>query len=242
LEPREPLGGLGGGDAGERLGRLVERHERDDGEARDASHRVDRVLDLVQVVERLDEEEVDAAPVEDARLLGEELSPDARGGALSERPDRTGDEDRLSGDLACVSRELDRRRVDPLDVVLEVVLAELPAVRTERVRLDELRPGVDEADVERDHRLRRAHVRLLGAAQARDGSRHERAHPAVGDDRRPGLETLEERAHRGIPARTPGGSHAARSSRRAPAAVSDAPSAVNRARQHRPGDRSTASG
>ena len=46
---------------------------------------------------------------------------------------------------------------------------------------------VDEADVERDDRVRRAEVRLFRAAQARNRARHERAHPAVGDDRRPAL-------------------------------------------------------
>ena len=38
--------------------------------------------------------------------------------------------------------------------------------------------------MEREHALGRAQVRLLGAAQARDGARDERAHAAVADERR----------------------------------------------------------
>ena len=80
-------------------------------------------------------------------------------------------------------------------LVREEVARELAAVRAERVRLDELGAGVDVAEVHVEHALGRAEVRLLRAAQPRDGAREQRAHAAVGDDRRPGGETFEEAAH-----------------------------------------------
>ena len=66
VELGEPLGRLARGHAGERLGALVEGHQRDDRQARDAAHRLDRVDELLEVVERLDHEEVGAAALEDA--------------------------------------------------------------------------------------------------------------------------------------------------------------------------------
>src|SRR5262249_56204336 len=67
----------------------------------------------------------------------------------------------------------------------------------ERVRLDQLGARPDVADVNREHALRRAHIRLLGAAQARDRGGDEGSHAAVGDDRRSGAEALFETVHRG---------------------------------------------
>ena len=54
------------------------------------SHRLDRVDELLEVVERLDHEEVGAAALEDARLLAEELAAHPRGRRLADRPDRAG--------------------------------------------------------------------------------------------------------------------------------------------------------
>ena len=119
----------------------------------------------------------------------------------AERADRAGDEDVRAGHLARVARDLHRGLVDRRDVVLEVVLGELAAIRAERVRLDDVRAGADEAEVEREDALGRADVRLLGAAQPRDGARDERAHAAVADERRAVRESLEEPAHRRIPPR-----------------------------------------
>ena len=78
VELGQPLGGLARGHAGERLGALVEGQQRDDRQARDAAHRRDRVDELVEVVERLEHEQVGAAAFEDRRLLGEELGAHAR--------------------------------------------------------------------------------------------------------------------------------------------------------------------
>ena len=158
----------------------------------DAAHRLDRVDQLLEVVERLDHEQVGAAPLEHRRLLREEVAADARCRRLAERADRAGDEHVSSRDLSRLPGELDRRRVDRLDLVLEEVAGELPAVAAEAVRLDQLRAGVDEADVERDDRVRGAEVRLLGRAQPGDRGRDERSHAAVGHDRRARSEPVEE--------------------------------------------------
>ena len=195
VQLRQTSRGLGGLHAGERLGRLVEGHQRDDRQARHAAHGLDRIDELLEVVEGLDHEEVGAAALEDRRLLGEQVVPQARRGRLADRADRAGDEDLAAGHVARLPRELDRRGVDRLDVVLEEVARELAAVGAEAVRLDQLRAGVDVADVERDDDLRRAEVRLLGRPQPRHRGRHQRAHPAVGDDRRPRGEPLAEARH-----------------------------------------------
>ncbi len=87
----QPLDRLAGVDARQGLAVLVEGELRDDRKGRDIAHRADRRFQLVEVVERLDEEEVDAATLEKAGLLAEDLE-----GALgadrvlkvSERPDR----------------------------------------------------------------------------------------------------------------------------------------------------------
>ncbi len=192
VESGESLRGLRCGHAGERLRTLVECQQGDDRKARHAANRLDRVDGFVQVVERLDHEQVGAAALEDLRLLGEGIPADTRDRLLTERTDRACDEHVLARDLAGVAGELDADRVDALQLVLEEVLRELDAVRAERIRLDQLGAGVDEADVQRDHRLRRAQVRLLGGAQSRHGGGEQRPHAAVADDRRACLQAFEE--------------------------------------------------
>ena len=80
----------------------------------------------------------------------------------AERADRAGDEHVRTGHLARVARDLHRGLVDRRDVVFEVVLGELAAVRAEGVRLDDVRSRADEPEVERKDALRRSDVRLLG--------------------------------------------------------------------------------
>ena len=156
-------------------------------------HGLDRVDQLLEVVERLDHEQVGAAAFEHGGLLGEDLAADPGRRLLAQRPDRAGDEDVPTRDLARVARELHPGRVDALEVVLQEVGGELAAVRPEGVRLDQLGARVDEADVQRHHRIRRAQVRLLGAAQARHCARDEGAHAAVGDDHGPVGQPAKER-------------------------------------------------
>src|SRR5205809_953919 len=124
--------------AAECLRLLVERHQRNDGEARDAANRLDRGLELVEVVERLDHEEVGAASLEDRRLLGEQLR--ARLGAeldVAEWPDRARDEDGVPGHLARLACAAYTRGVDLLELVLGAARGELgPELKVRRRRSD----------------------------------------------------------------------------------------------------------
>ncbi len=165
----------------------VEAQERHDRQARDRAHRLDRDHELLEVVEGLEHEDVGSASFEDAGLRGERLRL-----VNAHRADCPADPELPAGDLPRLAGELDGRRVDLLELVLEVVLCELGPVGAERVRLDQLRARVDEADVHRRHGVGGAQVRLLGAAEARDRGREDDAHPAVRDDRRPVAQPLEE--------------------------------------------------
>ncbi len=181
--------------AGERLGARVEGEHREDRERGDAADAADRSLELVQLEERLDGEEVDATALEHRSLLGEDLLALVGGDAapgLAERPDRAGDEDVAARDLPRLARELDGAAVDRVELVLEVVRGQLGAVGAERVRLDHVRSGLDEPDVELDDRLRCAQVCLFGDPHARRCARDEDAHAAVGDERRPVSEPFDE--------------------------------------------------
>ena len=71
VEPVEPLGGLLGGDATECLAVRVEGHQRDDRQARRRAHRLDRGDELLEVEERLEHQQVDAAALQHLRLLAE---------------------------------------------------------------------------------------------------------------------------------------------------------------------------
>ena len=126
-----------------------------------------------------------AAAREDRGLLREELVADARARRLAQRPDRAGDEDVAADGLTRVTGELDRGRVDLLELVVEEVVRELAPVRAEAVRLDQVGARVDEADVERDDRVGSAEIGLFRAAQAGHGARDQGSHPAVADDHRP---------------------------------------------------------
>ena len=183
-ELAELVGGFASAHAGEGLRFVLEREQRDDRQARDAANGLDRDHELVEVEERLEHEQVGAAPLQDRRLLGEEPGAllDAR--VVAERADRAPDEDVAPGDLARLAGEADAGGDDLLELVLEVVAGQLAPVRAERVRLDQLGARADEADVQRDDGVGRSEVRLLRGAEARDGARDERAHAAVADDRR----------------------------------------------------------
>ena len=158
-----------GRDTAQRLAVGVEGHQGDDRQRRDAAHSRDCRDELVQVEERLQHQQVDASSLEDLSLLAEVHA--LVGGVepldLADRADRAGDVDVGARDLPCLAGQAHRRRVDPLELVLEEVVGELAPVGAERVRLDQLGAGADEARVQRDDALRRAQVRLLGTAQPR---------------------------------------------------------------------------
>ncbi len=162
-ELREARGRPARREARQRLAVLVERQQRDDREHRDAAHGGDRRLELAEVVERLDEEQVDASGLEDLRLLGEQRAAVVlRVGEVAERADRAGDQHLPSRDLSRLARDLDAVGVDPLDLVLQEASCELASVRTEGVGLDQLSARIDEAEVEREDALGRADVGFLG--------------------------------------------------------------------------------
>src|ERR1051325_8191867 len=87
-------------DARGRDGAVVEREQRDDGQRGDLADALDRVDQLLEVVERLDHEEVGAPALEHRRLLGEELMPDPGARRLAQRADRAPDEDVAADRLA----------------------------------------------------------------------------------------------------------------------------------------------
>ena len=197
VEPGKPLGGLGRTHAAGGIAVLVEGHQGDDRQRGLGAHGLDGGHQLVEVEERLDHEEVDAATLEYLRLLRVErrVVRDVEGLELAERADRPRDEDVPSRDLARLPCEAHTCGVDRLEVVLEEVGGELAPVGAERVRLDQLRAGPDEARVQRDHALGGAQVRLLGAAQPRHGARDDRAHAAVRHDHGACAEPLQEAIH-----------------------------------------------
>ncbi len=152
--------------ARERLGVLVEREHGEDGERRDAPDRGDCALQFRQVEEGLDGEEVHAPAFENFRLLGEDLRAVLVRDRfqLAEWPDRAGDEHVPAGHFSRVAGELDGARVDRVQVILEVVRSELPAVGAEGVRLDQVGAGGDEACVQLHDGLGRAQIGLFGHA------------------------------------------------------------------------------
>ena len=143
-------------------------------------------LELLELEEGLDREEVDAAAFEHRGLLGEDLGalgawnvPGSPSGPI---------EPAMKTSRPAISRasraSLTPVAVDLEQLVLEVVGGELAAVGAERVRLDQVGAGLDEADVELDDGLGRAQVGLFRAAERGSGARDEDAHAAVGDERR----------------------------------------------------------
>ena len=103
------------------LGVVVEREQRHDRKRRDPADRLDRRDELVEVEERLDHEQVDAAPLEHAGLLCVQRPVLARVEhlQLAERPDRAGDQHVTAGDVARLAGQADARGVDRLELVLE---------------------------------------------------------------------------------------------------------------------------
>ena len=97
VERVQPRRSLRGRDARQRVAGGVEAHERDDRQARDRAQRDDSRLQVVEVGKRLDEEELDTAALERARLLG----------VVATGADRAGDEHFSAGDLAGLAGELD---------------------------------------------------------------------------------------------------------------------------------------
>ena len=167
VERGESCGGLATAETPGELCLLVEGEQCHDRQCRDAADCLDRDDEVVDVEERLDHEEVDPATLEDLRLLCVErcVLDGIEHLELAERPDRAGDEHVPAGHLACLPREPDSARVEPLEVVLEHQPGELGPVRAERIRLDHVGAGGDVPGMDGDDAFGSDEVCLLGEPQ-----------------------------------------------------------------------------
>src|SRR5690606_767403 len=160
------------------------------------AHAEQRLLDLDQVAERLEDEEVDAALSESRRLLTEDLPRlidrrrAVRLDADAERTDRAAHEHATPRDLR---RDLRRARVDFVDLRLQTVLRELHPVRAEAVRLDQLRTRLHVRAMDLPDEIRLLDVQLVVATVDEDTLAVQHgAHRAVEDVRSVVVEEIFE--------------------------------------------------
>ena len=155
-----------------------------------AAHRLDRRDEVVDVEERLDHEEVDAAPLEHPRLLGVEraVRVAVEHLELAERADRAGDHHVAAGDVARLAGEADAGRVDRLELVVEAAWPRACAGwrRTCSSRSARRRRRCSSRGRRRRSRARRRFASSGSAGRGRAGE--ERTHAAVRDDRRAATE------------------------------------------------------
>ncbi len=177
------------------------------------ARRANRLLHLVEIGERFEDEEIGAAFPERGHLLAKRRAGFvARGRTVglesdAERADGAGDEHVLPRRLA---RELRRTPVDLPHLRLEAVLRELDAVCAERVRLQHLGAGIDVRAVDAEHEVGRAQVELVVALIDEDAALvQHRAHRAIEDDDAIGI---EQRAR--VAALDGGGGHGRRDAER----------------------------
>ena len=145
-----------GGVPSRRVAVVLDGHLRDDRQRAHAADGGDRRADLVQVAERLEDEEIDAAVEEGLGLLAEVLlglvpsHPAPRLDAKAERTDRAGDVGRSARALA---RQPGSRFVDVAQTIGEAKRAQLDAVGAERVGLEHVRARLRVGLVHGQHAL-----------------------------------------------------------------------------------------
>jgi hypothetical protein len=154
-------------------------------------------LDLVEVSERLENEDVDAAVAQPRHLLAED--PAGLVGtrrsvwleANSERANRTRDEDDpVAGRF---SRQLGGAPIEIVDLRLEPVLRELDPVRAEAVRLDRFGARLEVRLVNRAHEVGCPRVQFIVALVDEDALAVEhRPHRPVEEDDAVGIEQLPD--------------------------------------------------
>ena len=196
---------LGGRASRERHGLVGEGHLRDDGEVGDRADRFDRVRDLREVRDRLDDERVDAALEEPLRLLakrGARLlrrhAPERRQ-VLAERADGPEDEDVAPRRLARVAGDTHAPAVDLPHLAREPVQRELEAIGAKGVGLDQVGAHRDVVGVDRLDEPRVVQVEDVKAGVERHPARVEhRAHRAVAEER-PCVETEIKRVRHAVP-------------------------------------------
>ena len=161
-------------------------HLRNDRRCRDAPHRADRGANLVQVAERLEDEQIDTAgdkrlgllAKERLRLIGPHLAPGLD--ANTQRSNRTGDIGLITGRLTGKAGAFG---VDLVDPVAKAERPELHAIGAKRVRLDHVGTRTDVILMHLHDGVRRHHIQRIEAAIDEHALRVEhRAHGAVADE------------------------------------------------------------
>ena len=146
---------------------VLDRHLRDDRQVADAAHRRDGGADLVEVAERLEDEQVHAAVEQRPRLLAEVLLGLVHAG-LAPRldPDAQGTDG--AGHVCLLARRVTGharpRHVDGVRLVGEAEGPELDAVGAERVGLDDVGAGPDVLQVDLGDQVGLGKVQRLEAA------------------------------------------------------------------------------
>jgi hypothetical protein len=173
----------------------ADRHLRHDRQRRiHLACRGDRLTDLVQVAEGLEDEQVGAARGQPLQLLAEHLPClVGRGGAVrlethAERSHGAGDE-HVVPFLGRFTRQLRRAPVELARLRREAELPELDAVRAEAVRLQHFGPRLHVRAVHVAHEIGRPQVQLVVALidEHAPGIQH-RPHRAVEQHERGGVE------------------------------------------------------
>ncbi len=172
------------------------RHLRDDREVADRADRTNRGADLVDVPERLEHEELDAAFGERARLFREVLLGLVHAG-LAPRLDADPERTDRAGDPGLVPRRMTREarpvNIDVVHLVGKTEMAQLDPVGAKRIRLDDVRPVAHVDLVHFGDQVRLREVQLVERPVEEDafGVQH-RAHRAVADEHAP-IELWRER-------------------------------------------------
>ena len=176
-----------GGSPRVRAAVALERQLRDDRQVARRLDRQDRLAQLGDVRERLEDQQVDAAFEQRLRLLADRRAhlpgPHVAGRRQHApgRPDGARDEHRVAVDLARVARQPRRLEVDVAHLRFQPVPRQPEAVRAERVRLDDVRARRDVVLVHAPHEVRLVeHQRLEAGVLGDAAAVQQRAHRAIG--------------------------------------------------------------
>src|SRR5438034_1266768 len=175
-----------------------EGHLSDDREVGGLLRRGDCGQEFGQVGEGLEHEEVGTAFeergdlfFEGRRCLGDTDAAD-RLELLTDRPDRSGNEDLLARDLAGFASQLDRPEIDVTDAPFQAMAGELDSVRAEGIGLDQLSAGGNVRAVNFLDDFGLGEVELVERALEADAARVKLgAHGAIAQQR-PAAKPLEE--------------------------------------------------
>ena len=168
VAPRRSSSGanVSGGVPSRRVAVLLGRHLRDDRQVADAAHGVDRRADLVQVAERLEDEQVDAALERAPRACSRKYSSRLVDAGLAPRLDADAERPDRAGDVGLVARRVPRDAarpgsVDRVQPVGQAERAELDPVGAERVGLDDVGAGAHVRLVHLGDQIRLREVQLV---------------------------------------------------------------------------------